>query len=951
MYAILCLFEGQTGSGKTYSMFGYDDDGGRGLIPRSVEYIFEQLKVKSENFEVAMVCSFLEIYNDQIRDLGKAYLMAMGVQSSNQTVLNEKTSDIFERVAGKRGNSFYNDVFHTKPRNTTVNSNAIDMPGIRDVIEGYKTMNYEIREDSDGNVFVKDLSMIPVTAIDEVMSIISMGLRVRATHETKMNSTSSRSHTVFSINVVQRDKKTLNSISGNLNLIDLAGSERLKKSESQGMRLKEALHINSSLTCLGKVIMALDPSADRNHIPYRESKLTRLLQNSLGGNSYTSVLAAIHPHVSHYEECLSTLQFANRCRIIKNNPKVNYVFDVEDKDRRIKRLIEEITQLKARINQLEFLLNKYTNKEYFLSKLKKVFDLLNIDVRFDKNGNLFYNGEMYDITHIIAADIDDSPVGGKKIVSPSGRTGSDFFNRSNSNLTRRGSQSYNDIVNEHKLSDQSNQIIDSLKLELSESSAKNREKKLVIDEQSKQITSLMNEIERLKSSLQTQRYDHNIALNQKDLELNEYKKYTSKVRSDEINNILEQNKEVVNTQVAIVENIPATLKKYSALFNTIRNKTNNVSSLLQTEFEAHVLAFAKDHEKEINQITSQYSYFIREKDKALNEYISKFNQFREKKSTQLQVCEKQIVLLYQYIDKLEYILNKAESGNYLVKQHQIQQLVDAEKTKYLGYDESAIQKSISLTGQLLATQTFHNTIGMTRRSVDSNVDSSFINTGINAKSGAAAGTIGAVLLPKALKPYSVLKPKEYDELAVSRKIYQKYLETVAHLNKLKESNFRKAILTAEGTASDNLISLEALGDDPMLIEQIGEFIDIKPFKQTHQLQRPKTATGLDRSNRVLITNNVSVTTNNIAIEKNDSMLSQSSSIDNTKSSARPVTAASVSVTSRRSLSPIDSKLLSHSYSNELANTQKRIQLLERENEEYLEKLQLQEVESMNRPYF
>ena len=97
-----------------------------------------------------------------------------------------------------------------------------------------------------------------------------------------------------------------------LNLVDLAGSERLDKSESTGQRMREALSINTSLTALGKVIMALDPTlVGRQHVPYRDSKLTRLLQNSLGGNSYTALLATLHPMAAHHSECLSTLQFAN----------------------------------------------------------------------------------------------------------------------------------------------------------------------------------------------------------------------------------------------------------------------------------------------------------------------------------------------------------------------------------------------------------------------------------------------------------------------------------------------------------------------------------------------------------------------------------------------------------------------------------------------------------------
>jgi hypothetical protein len=231
-------------------------------------------------------------------------------------------------------------------------------PEVVKVIDEYSTMNYEIHEDADGTVFVKDLALIPVTTLDEVMALINLGLRVRATHETKMNSVtcvprgltadtydsdaqshddcgcvkvSSRSHTVFTTTIVQRDRSTGQATSAMLHLVDLAGSERLKKSESQGARLREALHINTSLTALGKVVTALDPSASRTHVPYRfafvaslvtcdvavpdlgclvcmcdcrDSKLTRLLQSSLGGNSYTTVLATIHPSLPYADECM-----------------------------------------------------------------------------------------------------------------------------------------------------------------------------------------------------------------------------------------------------------------------------------------------------------------------------------------------------------------------------------------------------------------------------------------------------------------------------------------------------------------------------------------------------------------------------------------------------------------------------------------------------------------------
>jgi hypothetical protein len=349
-------------------MFGEDGEY-RGLIPRAVEHIFSSLTTNEMNVDYRLSCSFLEIYNDAIRDLGKVYLVACGLINGS-SVDTEKTSDLFNSINKKRTDSYFAPAFKRPLSNTTLMTNPfpsqldelINRPGIRAVQEEYQSMHYDIREDGEGNVFVKDLSTISVSTIEEIMTVIELGLKIRATHETKMNNTSSRSHTVFSITITQTDRSTSTTICGRLNLVDLAGSERLKKSESQGARLKEALHINTSLTALGKVIMALEGSStnttttDRVHIPYRDSKLTRILQNSLGGNSYTVLLAAIHPTSLYYDECLSTLQFANRCRNVTNNPRVNYVgtgTELEDKDKKIKRLSEEILMLRSRLAQYE----------------------------------------------------------------------------------------------------------------------------------------------------------------------------------------------------------------------------------------------------------------------------------------------------------------------------------------------------------------------------------------------------------------------------------------------------------------------------------------------------------------------------------------------------------------------------------------------------------------------
>ena len=283
-------------------MFGESGEN-RGMIPRVVEGIVAEIEGKNKSGgECAMVVSFLEIYCDQIRDLGKAYLEQM--EGGGPIDMTSKTSEIFERLQLTRQSSFNRprtlsraDSSSEKLSTTNEMNNSPSNSAIRD----YKTMHFEIHEDMEGNVFVKDLALIPVTTVSEVMAVINQGLELRATHETKINEVSSRSHTVFTINVVQRDRGT-EAVKGMLNLVDLAGSERIKKSESSGLRLKEALHINTSLTALGKVVLALDPSQNTSHIPYRDSKLTRLLQNSLGGNSYTTLLATIHPIPGYADE-------------------------------------------------------------------------------------------------------------------------------------------------------------------------------------------------------------------------------------------------------------------------------------------------------------------------------------------------------------------------------------------------------------------------------------------------------------------------------------------------------------------------------------------------------------------------------------------------------------------------------------------------------------------------
>ncbi|XP_013146573.1 PREDICTED: kinesin-like protein KIF3A isoform X2 [Papilio polytes] len=277
---------GQTGTGKTYTMAGSNTAPElRGIIPNSFAHIFSHI-AKAKDDEKFLVCvTYLEIYNEEVRDL--------------------------------LGNNPHQSL--------------------------------EVKERPDIGVFVKDLTGYVVHNADELEKIMSVGNKNRHIGATAMNIESSRSHAIFSITVESSKKgsdgKTHVKM-GKLHLVDLAGSERQSKTQATGTRLKEASKINQSLSVLGNVISAL-VDGKSTHIPYRNSKLTRLLQDSLGGNSKTVMIATIGPAESNYVETISTLRYANRAKNIENKTHVNS----EPGDALLTRFQQEIDQLKKQLEE------------------------------------------------------------------------------------------------------------------------------------------------------------------------------------------------------------------------------------------------------------------------------------------------------------------------------------------------------------------------------------------------------------------------------------------------------------------------------------------------------------------------------------------------------------------------------------------------------------------------
>uniref|UniRef100_A0A5S6QWW8 Kinesin-like protein n=1 Tax=Trichuris muris TaxID=70415 RepID=A0A5S6QWW8_TRIMR len=255
---------GQTGSGKTYTM-GTEEKAqsscpeSGGLIIRIINNIFNNSEAQSSEFEFNFSCSMLEIYNETV----------------------------------------------------------FDLLGNREPLM--------IREHQTEGVYVQNLTLKRVENLTDTLRCLEEGCDNRSQGQTAMNATSSRSHAIFTIYMTKICRnENANCYKAKLNLVDLAGSERLKKTQAEGKRMKEGIKINEGLLALGNVISALtETTKSRVHIPYRDSKLTRLLQDSLGGNSVTVMIACVSPADTNHDETMNTLRYAERAKKIKNKPLVN----------------------------------------------------------------------------------------------------------------------------------------------------------------------------------------------------------------------------------------------------------------------------------------------------------------------------------------------------------------------------------------------------------------------------------------------------------------------------------------------------------------------------------------------------------------------------------------------------------------------------------------------------
>lgn len=600
-----------------------------GIIPRSINLLFDSILNANEDLEFTVKVSMLEIYMEKIRDL-------------------------------------------------------LDINRI----------NLNIREDKVKGIYIEDISEYYVSSKEEIIELMSIGSDNRAIASTNMNETSSRSHSIVIISLHQKNNRDKSAKSSKLVLVDLAGSEKISKTGASGLTLEEAKTINKSLTSLGMVINSLTDGKS-NHIPYRESKLTRVLQESLGGNSKTCLIMACSPSVYNEAETLSTLRFGNRAKNIKNKPKINKEVTVSE----LQLVIENLeNSLKAALNRIDVLekfiidnnLDLPTRNSININTIRK--EIADRDYTINKNiDNNYTEGNNKSNTEDIASS-DYTTVYDTRIIKVKDRDDyykNDYLDNEENEainskqfrlLTNQLKEERNLVINQSNKIDELNNIINAndkliIKLKLSETELNNKIKEIndLINTENNSNNDICkkcaNKINK-KLTINTSDNDINyIPVDNSKFDLYNYDNNQAILSTNnDLNSCLKYNRESINKDNTIIN---SEIKKEIDSIESNVNNINNNKELIE------------DFQHELKLLENEKLFIIK---------------VLEEKSNKLAQCEIEIKQLNETIKTLENKILPEErhiAKKVLILEKNIQELNNM-------YQQSITNKSvISTENQIL----------------------------------------------------------------------------------------------------------------------------------------------------------------------------------------------------------------------------------------------------------